>query len=269
VKRIRSDKGFTLLELAIAMAGMVLLTTAAIPYFIRQAEISAAQRTVNEVSTLQEAAKWYYLSNLTWPRSVQALQSAGLLSPQWSGKNPWGNGYSIVSKGTTLAVATTVPSSTAGVLLRALPVAALSGSGAERTVVSATIAPGYEASVDEVRNTALTALSTARESAVPAYGSKIEFGGRGWLPPCPPDHIVVGTWAGGGKNAAGIRCQKVARSGPLANDAITALQARIAQLNSDYTQLLVISRELQVRYQRLAQEYQAFREWLEDFRDDD
>ena len=65
------NKGFTLLEVAVVLAALALVTTAAVPYFIRQAELTAAQRTTKEVSSIQEASKWYYLNNKVWPASVR------------------------------------------------------------------------------------------------------------------------------------------------------------------------------------------------------
>ncbi len=157
-------KGFTLLEVAVVLAALALVTTAAIPYFIRQAELTAAQRTTKEVSSIQEASKWYYLNNKVWPASVRPLQSAGFLNPSWSLTNPWGNTYLISSAPTRLRVTTTVPNSIAGVLSRALPAVSSRGSGGNQIVSSSIPVPGQEASLTTVTNLAANAQSTANSA---------------------------------------------------------------------------------------------------------
>lgn len=161
-----TEKGFTLLELAVVLAALALVSTAAIPYFVRQIEIAAAQKTAKEVSTIQEAAKWYYVNNKVWPVSIGTLQNAGFLNPSWSAINPWGSGYSTSSSGGSFAVTTTIPSNVTGVLTRALPGVSVSGG----TVTSIVPVPGQEASLTEVTNLANNALTKANESALPPYG---------------------------------------------------------------------------------------------------
>lgn len=159
-----NNKGFTLIELSVALAGLAIITTAAIPYFIRQAEVAAAQRTTKEVSSIQEAAKWYRVQNSAWPTSVAALQTAGYLNPSWSAQNPWGNAYSISSNSTSLTVITTLPDSMGGVLSRALPGVSSTTVGTNRTINSVIPVPGQEASLTTVTNTANSAQSTANSA---------------------------------------------------------------------------------------------------------
>ncbi len=269
MNRIGTDRGFTLLELAIAMAGLALLTTTAIPYFIRQAEVTAAQKTVKETVTIQEAAKWYYLSNMAWPSSVRSLKNARYLNPQWSGRNPWENDYSISSTARTFTVATTVPSSVKGVLTRALPGVSSWTNGTHQVVASVIPVPAYEASLTEVRNAANTALNMARESALPPHGRINVFSGRGGgTRPCPPGQIMIGIHAGGGTNAVGFHCQSVTRTGSSSGNQLAALEQQITQLESEYRQSLGRNQQLQIIYNRLAQDYQAFRERLDDRFDD-
>jgi len=168
-----NSKGFTLLELSVALAGLAIIATAAIPYFIRQAEVAAAQRTTKEVSSIQEASKWYRVQNGAWPASVATLQTAGYLNPSWSAQNPWGNAYSISSNSTSLTVTTTLPDSMGGVLSRALPGVSSSTVGTNRTVNSVIPVPGQEASLTTVTNTANTAKSTADSALSMAQGSAL------------------------------------------------------------------------------------------------
>lgn len=265
MKKLGTEKGFTLLELSIAMAGLALLTASAIPYFIRQAEVAAAQKTVNEISTIQEAAKWYYLENVAWPSSVGSLKSARYLSQQWSASNPWGNGYSISSSARTFTVSTAVPGSVKGVLTRALPGVSSWSNGGSQFVSSVIPAPAHEANLTEVRNAANTALNMARQSALPPNGPIHAFSGRGGgTPPCPPGEIMIGIHAGGGTNAVGFHCQSVTRTGSSSGNQLGALEGQIRQLESEYRQLVARNQQLQVIYNRLAEEYRAFREWLDD-----
>ena len=234
MNRIGTDRGFTLLELALAMAGLALLTTTAIPYFIRQAEVTAAQKTVKETVTIQEAAKWYYLSNMAWPSSVRSLKNARYLNPQWSASNPWGNSYSISSTARTFTVATTVPNSIGGVLLRALPGVSSSVNGNSRTIRSTVPLPGYERKLTEARNIAEEALSMAEESGVPPHGPTYLFGTKiNGRATCPPGYAVVRTMALGGRNNIGYVCQSVVREGTR----FPALLRQISQLESRNQQL--------------------------------
>ena len=159
-----NNKGFTLLELSVALAGLAIITTAAIPYFIRQAEVAAAQRTTKEVSSIQEAAKWYRVQNSAWPTSVATLQTAGYLNPSWSAQNPWGNAYAISANATSLTVTTILPDSMGGVLSRALPGVSWTTVGSNRTINSAIPVPGQEASLTGVTNLANNAQSTANSA---------------------------------------------------------------------------------------------------------
>lgn len=203
------NRGFTLLEMAVVLAVLASIATAAIPYFIRQAEIAAANKTAKEISTIQEASKWYYVSNKAWPPSVDTLKSTGFLNPSWAGTNPWGNTYFISSIGTSLTVTTYVPDSVGGVLTRALPGVSSSTSGSNRSISSVIPVPGQEASLTEVtglantalsransaqsaannaQNTADTALSKANQSALPPYGHIITETGS----LCPAGYVMIG-----------------------------------------------------------------------------
>ena len=243
-----NNRGFTLLELSVALAGLAIITTAAIPYFIRQAEVAAAQRTTKEVSSIEEAAKWYRVQNSVWPTSVAALQSAGYLNPSWTVQNPWGNAYSISSNATSLTVTTTLPDSMGGILSRGLPGISSTTVGTNRTVNSVIPVPGQEASLTGVTNlansaqsaansaqssansaqstassaqsTANSALSLAQASAVPPYGTIGDGillygspGGNNQDPfefRCPTGYAVVGA-TGNWAYLQGITCQRIAR----------------------------------------------------------
>ncbi len=224
-------KGFTLLELAVVLAGIALMATVAIPYYIRQAEIAAANKTTREVSSIQEASKWYYLNNKVWPASVGTLQGAGFLNPSWFPANAWGNSYSVSSTAMSFTVTTSIPASVAGVLTRALPGVSVLGG----TVSSVIPVPGQEASLTSVTNlantaqstansaqsaansaqsTANSALSTAQSSAVPPYGSIASIGpntGISLIWDCPDGYVVKGIGSNTNETVRSVRCQRISR----------------------------------------------------------
>lgn len=216
------NKGFTLLELAVVLAALALVSTAVIPFFVRQAEITAAYRTTKEISTIQEASKWYYVNNKTWPASIETLKTAGLLNPSWSSSNPWGNNYATSATGTSFTVTTLVPPTVEGILVRALPGVSTWASGSWKGVSSVVPVPGQEASLSSVtslannaQNTANTALSIAQSSAVPPGAQTTVCGwacGGGYTG-CPDGYVMVGIWDtdGSGNEATAIQCAKIKR----------------------------------------------------------
>lgn len=212
------EKGFTLFELAVVLAALAIVATTAIPFFARRAEISAAQKTAKEVSTIQEAAKWHYISTKAWPVSIQTLKDAGFLNPAWSATNPWGSSYWISSIGASFTVTTTIPNSAAGVLLRALPGVSSWANGNDRTLNSTIPVPGQEASLTEVMNLANEALNRANQalemaqtSAVPPYGPVVEATARRFkrLEECPDGYVVVAIFRR--DDMLRFHCQRIAR----------------------------------------------------------
>ncbi len=231
---IENTRGFTLFELSVVLAGLALTATAAVPYFIRQVEITAANKTTREISIIQEASKWYYLNGNSWPDSVQTLKTTGYLNPSWPARNLWGNSYGIRSSATSFTVATTVPNSIGGVLLRALPGVSSSVDGNSQTIRSTVPLPGYERKLTEARNIAEEALSMAEESGVPPHGPTFLFGTKiNGRATCPPGYAVVRTMALGGRNNIGYVCQSVMRDGT----GFPALLRQISQLESRNQQL--------------------------------
>lgn len=235
MKKILTDKkGFTLFQLAVILGGLALASTVAIPYFIRKAEIIAAYRTAREVSTVQEASKWYYRNANTWPDSVQTLKNTGYLNPSWPAVNPWGWSYTVTSNPASFTATTTVPNSVGGVLLRALPGVSSSLDGNSRTVSSTVPVPGMERRLRDVKSLAEQALSEARETAISPQGPTVLYGtkinGRAI---CPAGYAVIQTIRFGGRNNVGYVCQSVVRE----DSQFGTLQTQIAQLEARNQQL--------------------------------
>ena len=92
-----NKRGFSLIELCIALGVLVILTSSITPVFIKRIQVKAGEKTALEMSVIQQAALSYYTANNAWPASIQALQSAGYLNPSWVSNNPWQNAYTISS----------------------------------------------------------------------------------------------------------------------------------------------------------------------------
>ena len=133
-----NKKGFSLIELCIALGVLAILTSSITPVFIKRIQVKAGEKTALEMSVIQQAALSYYAANNAWPASIQALQSAGYLNPSWSANNPWQNAYTISSNNSAFTVSTTVPQEWTSLVARDLPTSSISG-----TIVGSSVpAPG-------------------------------------------------------------------------------------------------------------------------------
>ena len=135
---INNSRGFSLIELCIALGILVILTSSITPIFIKRIQVKAGEKTALEMSVIQQAALSYYITNNAWPASIQALQNAGYLNPSWPANNPWQNVYAISSNNSAFTVSTTVPREWTNLVARDLPTSSISGD----TVGSTVPAPG-------------------------------------------------------------------------------------------------------------------------------
>lgn len=127
-------KGFSLIELCIALGVLVILTSSITPVFIKKMQIKAGEKTALEMSTIEQAALSYYVINNAWPASIQVLQNAGYLNPSWVSNNPWQNAYTISSNSSAFTVSTTVPQEWTNLVARDLPTSSVSGAVVGTTV---------------------------------------------------------------------------------------------------------------------------------------
>ena len=135
---INNKKGFSLIELCIALGILVILTSSITPVFIKRIQVKAGEKTALEMSVIQQAASAYFVVNNAWPANLTALQNAGYLNPSWVTNNPWQNAYTISSTSSAFTVSTTVPQEWANLVARDLPTSSISGA----TVGSTVPAPG-------------------------------------------------------------------------------------------------------------------------------
>ena len=129
-----NKKGFSLIELCIALGILVILTSSITPVFIKRIQVKAGEKTALEMSAIQQAALSYFVANNAWPASIQALQNAGYLNPSWVTNNPWQNAYTISSNSGAFTVSTTVPQEWTNLVARDLPTSSISGVTVGSTV---------------------------------------------------------------------------------------------------------------------------------------
>ncbi|MBI4310089.1 MAG: type II secretion system protein, partial [Candidatus Omnitrophica bacterium] len=121
------NRGFSLIELSIAMGAIAVLATAMLPAAIRSLEIKAGEKTVTEVAIIQEAARKFRNEQKSWPASLVQMQTLQYLAPQWSLLNPWNDPYQISSNANTFSVAAIVPDNLVSMLAFRLPQASVDG----------------------------------------------------------------------------------------------------------------------------------------------
>ena len=129
-----NKKGFSLIELCIALGIVAILAGTIVPVFIKRIQIKAGEKTAAEMSVIQQAALSYFVANNAWPASIQALQNAGYLNPSWVTNNPWQNAYTISSNSGAFTVSTTVPQEWTNLVARDLPTSSISGVSVGSTV---------------------------------------------------------------------------------------------------------------------------------------
>jgi prepilin-type N-terminal cleavage/methylation domain-containing protein len=139
--------GFTLVEVALAMAILSVLAAAVIPVAIRQVELQFAQRTGREMSLIQEAAKWFYVDRRRWPTSISELQTGRYLNRSWNGRTPWGQSYTLRSTSSSFSISAPVPAGVAGQVRQLVVMPSSASQGADVVVTSTVPVPGREASL--------------------------------------------------------------------------------------------------------------------------
>lgn len=139
--------GFTLVEVALAMAILSLLAAAVVPVAIRQVELQLAQRVGREMSLIEESAKWFYVDQRRWPTSIAELQSGTYLNPSWNGLTPWGQPYTLTATSGSLSVSAPVPAGVEGQVQQLVVTPSTAPQGANVVVTSSVPIPGREASL--------------------------------------------------------------------------------------------------------------------------
>ncbi len=129
-----NKRGFSLIELCIALGILVILTSSITPVFIKRIQVKAGEKTALEMSVIQQAALSYFVANNAWPASIPALQNAGYLNSAWVANNPWQNIYTISSNSSAFTVSTIVPQEWTNLVARDLPTSSILGNSVGSTV---------------------------------------------------------------------------------------------------------------------------------------
>jgi len=126
------NRGFSLLELTIVVIIITILISAAIPALTRAYLEKAANKTALDMSTIEEAARAYYINTGTWPGTVSGnpmgdLTGGNYLPSTWTTINPFGTSsaynysMSVPTSGLYVTVYTYVPTAAQPIIENLLP----------------------------------------------------------------------------------------------------------------------------------------------------
>lgn len=115
-KQIKSEKGFTLIELMIVVVIVGILATLLIPKIMERPEEARRIKAKADIKTIESALKLYKLDNGAYPSTEQGLEAlitkpetspvpnkwreGGYIEGKEVPKDPWGNPFYYTSPGT-------------------------------------------------------------------------------------------------------------------------------------------------------------------------
>ena len=129
-------KAFSLLEMTIVLIIMTILASAAMPLLTRSFLDKAGEKVSLDISAIEEASRAYFITNGSWPASINALQTGNYLPSSWKAVNPFGGPYTTSISGPVFSVTTQVMNGSQIAITNRLPVSSYTG-----TVVSSSIPP--------------------------------------------------------------------------------------------------------------------------------
>src|SRR3984885_5582230 len=97
--QMKSNRGFSLLELLIVVAIILIIATIAIPSLLRSRQAAQEASAVAQVRTINTAEVTYLSSNQGTYGSVPELITAGLLDGRFTGSVS-GNSFKVTASGT-------------------------------------------------------------------------------------------------------------------------------------------------------------------------
>ena len=110
-KRLRTSRGFTLIELMVVLVIIGVLAALIVPNMLDRADDARVTAARTDVNNLMQALKLYKLDNLRYPSGEQGLQSlvakptVGVIPPNWRPyldklpADPWGHPYQFANPG--------------------------------------------------------------------------------------------------------------------------------------------------------------------------
>jgi general secretion pathway protein G len=112
---VLDSRGFTLIELMVVIVILGVLAGLIVPRFMDKPEEARRTVALSQITSLEQALKFYKLDNGQYPSTEQGLQalveppSAGKLAKKWRKdgylekgkvpKDPWGNDFVYISPG--------------------------------------------------------------------------------------------------------------------------------------------------------------------------
>ena len=171
-------KGFSLVELCIAMGVIAILASAVTPVAMRALEIKAAEKTIAEVAYLQEAARHFYQDHKDranpWPSDFQELKDGGYINAAWSMLNPWSYPYAITSNTDSKLFSLTinVPRNLKEMFLKRLPEASVPEEDKQGNQVSQ---EGQPANIDIIEVT--SAIGSSIDATIIPSGVIVAWSG--------------------------------------------------------------------------------------------
>jgi prepilin-type N-terminal cleavage/methylation domain-containing protein len=150
----RSNSGFSLVELAIAMAIMALVAAATVPNFLEDYNDRRATVAIQETQTILDAARAYRVDNGTWPGGAACVTAWNVLtaggSPYMAGittNNKYNFPYTLSCVGNTFRVEQRIVPDWDSVVANGLPGTTIVNA-TNNTIRSVIGVPGSEPSLD-------------------------------------------------------------------------------------------------------------------------
>jgi general secretion pathway protein G len=106
-KQVKSNRGFTLIEILVVMAILAMLAVMVAPNLFRQQAGAMRDAAMSQISSLETALDSYRLDMNQYPDSLSELMENDSGSASWNGPylrrevpaDPWGNEYVYQSDG--------------------------------------------------------------------------------------------------------------------------------------------------------------------------
>ncbi|HHW40738.1 MAG TPA: prepilin-type N-terminal cleavage/methylation domain-containing protein [Syntrophomonadaceae bacterium] len=101
-KYLRSEKGFTMIEMMVVLIIIAVLIAGGIKFYLGYIENSRVAKAKAQISTMQAALDAYYSENGAYPVSQDELLNAGMKASSTTSsftldtKDPWGQNYKYV-----------------------------------------------------------------------------------------------------------------------------------------------------------------------------
>lgn len=142
----RLSRGFTLIEIVVALTIMGIIAAGTIPYLKQKVDVARATKTAEEMKGWLEAGIAYYSATTAWPADANTLVTQGYMTSN-DLNTPYGGIYSLSVSGTNLRVSADV-TKLADLVVGKLPLASVTGT----TVTAAVTPPATEAAHSRLLN---------------------------------------------------------------------------------------------------------------------